>query len=482
MRRFGWLTLVWVSYLGLLSGSTGQCEDLAGFDEGSLEFFEKEVRPILVGRCFECHAGGDRAPKGGLRLDSRDAILKGGDTGPAVSLSDPATSLFLSAINYGDIYQMPPKSKLPSSELAVLTKWVLARLPWPKNSSAAVGKVKPFDLAARAAEHWCWRPVQDIGPPEVKQTDWPVSTIDRFILAKLESRGLKPASPADRRVLLRRTYFDLIGLPPTPDEVEQFVQDQEDRAFEKVVDRLLDSVHFGERWARHWLDLTRYAETRGHEFEPIIPNAWQYRDYVIRAFDADVPYNRFLTEHIAGDLIEPRWRTSPAASPPNAFPVNESILGTAFWFLGEEVHSPVDVRKDETDRMDNRLDVMSKTFLGLTVACARCHDHKFDAISQRDYYALAGFAISGSYRQIRVDTFEQDRQIARQLEKLRSREHGTRSPSALAQGVPTSHGQTGSLLARCEARLGRRYIEFEVGRLRATAVGTDPEIDRRTGA
>lgn len=420
MRRFGWLMLVWASSFGLMSVSAVPSEDSAAFDDTSLEFFEKEVRPILVARCFECHAGGDRAPKGGLRLDSRDAVLKGGDTGPAASLKDPASSLFLSAINYGDIYQMPPKSKLSSHELAVLTKWVLAGLPWPKDSSAAVGTVKPFDLAARAAEHWCWRPVQDVAVPAVKQTDWPVSTIDRFILAKLESRGLKAALPADRRILLRRTYFDLIGLPPTPDEVEQFVHDQDPQAFEKAVDRLLDSVHFGERWARHWMDLTRYAETRGHEFEPIIPNAWQYRDYVIRAFNTDVPYDRFLTEHIAGDLMEPRWRTSPAASPPNAVPINESILGTAFWFLGEEVHSPVDVRKDETDRIDNRLDVMSKTFLGLTIACARCHDHKFDAISQRDYYALAGFAISGSYRQIRVDTFEQDDRIARELERLRS--------------------------------------------------------------
>ena len=301
MHRSGWLTFVWLACLGFLSVSTGRTEDPSAFDDASLEFFEKEVRPILVARCFECHAGGDRAPKGGLRLDSRDAVLKGGDTGPAVELGDPAKSLFLSAINYGDIYQMPPKSKLPPSELAVLTKWISTGLPWPKDSSAAAGTVKPFNLAARAAEHWCWRPVKDVAPADVMQKDWPVSTVDRFILAKLESKGLTPALPADRQVLLRRVYFDLIGLPPSLEEVEQFVQDLDPKAFERVVDRLLGSVHFAERWARHWLDLTRYAETRGHEFEPIIPNAWQYRDYVIRALHADVPYDRFLTEHIAGD-------------------------------------------------------------------------------------------------------------------------------------------------------------------------------------
>jgi len=420
MDRFVRLTLPALACLGLLSVSVGRSEDKLAFDDASLEFFEKEVRPILVTRCFECHSGGARTPKGGLRLDSREALLKGGDTGLAVTPGDPAKSLLVSAINYGDLYQMPPKSKLPAGEIAVLTKWVGMGLPWPKETSSVAGTVKPFDLAARAAEHWCWNPVKDSEPPTITQKDWPVSTVDRFILARLESRRLSPAPPADPRALLRRVYFDLVGLPPSPEEVEEFSQDQGPHAFERVVDRLLGSVQFGERWGRHWLDLTRYAETRGHEFEPIIPNAWQYRDYVIRALNADVPYDRFLTEHIAGDLVEPRWRAVPDRASQPVLPINESLLGTGFWFLGEEVHSPVDIRKDETDRIDNRLDVMSKTFLGLTVACARCHDHKFDAISQRDYYALAGFAISGSYRQIRIDTFEQHRQIARQLDEHRA--------------------------------------------------------------
>ncbi|MEI8019086.1 MAG: PSD1 and planctomycete cytochrome C domain-containing protein [Schlesneria sp.] len=420
MDRFVRLVLLWLTCLGLTLGSVGLSKDSSEFDEASLEFFEKQVRPILAAKCFECHSTGKGSLKGGLALDSREALLKGGDTGPGVMLDKPSESLFVSAINYGDVYQMPPKSKLPANEIAVLTRWVEMGLPWPKEAVSKAGTVKPFDLASRTSEHWCWQPVKNIALPDVHQKDWPITDTDRFILAKLESRGLKPTNPADKRTLLRRVYFDLIGLPPSPEEVEQFVQDQRPQALEVVVDRLLGSVHFGERWGRHWLDLTRYAETRGHEFEPVIPNAWQFRDYVIRALNADVPFDRFLTEQIAGDLIEPRWRKTENTQTPPPLPINESLIGTGFWFLGEEVHSPVDIRKDETDRMDNRLDVMSKTFLGLTVACARCHDHKFDAISQKDYYALAGFAISGSYRQVRVDTAEQHHQIALQLDELRS--------------------------------------------------------------
>ena len=414
------VSLHWLACLGILMATATGAEKLPATDEALIEFFEKEVRPILVSRCFECHSGSEKTTKGGLRLDSRDAVLKGGDTGPAVSLEDPSTSLFVSSINYGDLYQMPPKSKLPANEIAVLTKWIEKGIPWPAESASAVATVKTFDIAARATQHWCWQPVTETSPPAVKQSNWPATNFDRFILSKLETAGLNPAPQADKGVLLRRVYFDLIGLPPTPDEVEQFARDTRPNALEPVVDRLLESVHFGERWARHWLDLTRYAETRGHEFEPIIPNAWQYRDYVIRAINADVPYDRFLTEQIAGDLIAPRWRTSANSASPAALPINESLIGTGFWFLGEEVHSPVDIRKDETDRVDNRLDVMSKTFLGLTLACARCHDHKFDAISQKDYYALAGFVISSNYRQIRVDTFEQHQQIAQKLNSIRN--------------------------------------------------------------
>lgn len=421
MRWFVRMFLIWLVCLACPCVSTGLSDDSPVFTEAALEFFEKDVRPVLVARCYECHSAQSGSPRGGLSLDSRAGLLTGGDTGPAVVLDQPAESLLLSSVNYGDLYQMPPKSKLPPEEIAILTRWVEMGLPWPHEKTSGSGLVKPLDIAERKAAHWCWQPLGVVTLPDTGGSNWPITSADKFILAGLQSRGLSPAPAADKQTLLRRVYFDLIGLPPSPQDVEQFLRDESPSAFENVVDRLLDSAHFGERWGRHWLDLARYAETRGHEFEPLIPNAWQYRDYVIRALNEDVRYDRFLAEQVAGDLLEPRWRSGVDSKRANELPINEAVLGTAFWFLGEEVHSPVDIRKDETDRMDNRLDVLTKSFLGLTVACARCHDHKFDAISQKDYYALAGYALSGSYRQVRVDTAEQHRRIALQLEEQRSK-------------------------------------------------------------
>ena len=381
--------------------------------EAGSEFFEKQVRPLLVARCYECHSTKAQKVKGGLLLDSRAGLLKGGDTGPAVVPGNAKESLLIDAVNYGDLYQMPPKSKLAAEEIAVLTKWVEMGAPWPENAIAAAtttpaDPTRSFDLAKRKGEHWSWRPLQAFPPPSVKNSDWGRQPLDRFILAKLEEKRLTPAPPADKRTLIRRAYFDLAGLPPPPDEVEAFVKDDSPQAFATVVNRLLDSPQFGERWARHWLDLVRYAESRGHEFDYNIPNAFEYRDYVIRAFNADVPYDQFVTEHIAGDLLP-----APRMNSDEGF--NESIIGTGFWFLGEGVHSPVDIRKDECDRVDNMVDVFSKTFLGLTVACARCHDHKFDAISQADYYALTGYIKSSSYRLARFETWQNDRQKAAEL-------------------------------------------------------------------
>lgn len=387
-------------------------DDVPDFSPESLDFFEKKVRPILVARCFECHSGDDQEPKGGLRLDSRAAIISGGDAGPAVIPGNAAKSLLVDAINYGELYQMPPKSRLPAEEVAILTRWVELELPWPADPRAAKSADETqFDLQQRRASHWAWQPIRSTPPPAIAHADWPRSDIDRFILARLEQAGLDPAPAAEKRTLLRRVTFDLLGLPPTPQQVRAFVEDDSEAAFEKVVDRLLESPAFGERWARHWLDLVRYAESRGHEFDYDSPNAYQYRDYVIRALNADLPYDQFVTEHIAGDLLE-----TPRLHPQQGF--NESILGTGFWFLGEWIHSPVDIRQDETDRFDNMVDVFSKTFLGLTVACARCHDHKFDAISQRDYYALFGFLQSSEYRQAPFDSLVHNQQIARQLAQL----------------------------------------------------------------
>jgi hypothetical protein len=258
--------------------------------------------------------------------------------------------------------------------------------------------VKPFNLKERA-KHWSFQPVRQVAPPDVKNGAWSTNALDRFVLAKLEMNGLSPPGAADKRTWLRRVTFDLIGLPPTPAEVEAFLADDSPAAHDAVVERLLASPHYGERWGRHWLDLVRFAETAGHEFDYEIRNAYRYRDYVIRAFNADVPYDQFVLEHLAGDLLQ-----NPRRHPVEGF--NESILGTGFFLLGEGVHSPVDVRDDAMLRTDNQIDVLSKTFLGLTVACARCHDHKFDAISTRDYYALAGFLMSSRHQQAFIDAPE----------------------------------------------------------------------------
>lgn len=415
------------------------------FDPAALEFFENEVRPILVRRCHECHAAGDDAPKGNLRLDSREAVLKGGDTGPAMVPGQPEQSLLIDAINYGDTYQMPPKSKLPAAEIAVLTKWVALGAPWPAADGGPAAKSQVFDLAARKAAHWCWQPVSERPLPAVRQSAWPQQDLDHFILARLEESGLSPAPAADKRTLIRRAYFDLIGLPPTPEEVSAFLADESPEALATVVDRLLDSPHFGERWARHWLDLTRYAETFGHEFDYPIEHAYKYRDYVIRALNADVPYDRFVLEHVAGDLLTP-----PRLHPTDGY--NESVLGTGFWWFGEATHAPVDVHGDEANRIDNQLDVFGKTFLGLTIGCARCHDHKFDAISTKDYYALAGYLQSSRRNEAFLDRHGQVAAAAAQLREIKRR-GDTEFVAELTRATPGGADVARYLLAARESQL-----------------------------
>src|SRR6516162_9830149 len=384
-------------------------------DPAAIEFFESKIRPVLSEHCYRCHSSTAKKLKGKLLLDSREGILKGGESGPVIVAGKPEKSRLIQAIHYTDVdLSMPPNAKLPDAVISDLTKWVKMGAPWlhDKVVSKAPKNKYDLDLAKRKKEHWAWQPIQPGKIPAVKDKSWPLDPIDHFILSKLDEKGLKPAPAADRRTWIRRVTFALIGLPPTPEDVDAFVKDTSKEAWEKVVDRLLASPHFGERWGRHWLDLVRYAETRGHEFDYPAPNAYQYRDYVIRALNLDLPYDQFVTEQIAGDLL-PRPRRHPTEG------FNESVLGTAFWFLGEELHSPVDVRQDQADRFDNMLDVFGKTFLGLTIACARCHDHKFDAISTRDYYALSGFLESSGYRLARFDSMEHNRRVARDLLQLR---------------------------------------------------------------
>jgi len=399
------------------------------------EFFEKQIRPVLVEHCYKCHSKDSAKLKGGLRVDGRKLLLAGGDNGPSLVPGDPAKSKLIEAVRYANPdLQMPPKGKLPEATIRDLEAWIKAGAPWPGDDTQLSGKAE-FDLAKRKADHWTWAPIKSQNPPKVKNTSWPTDPIDRFILAKLEAKQLRPAPPADKLVWLRRVTFALTGLPPTPEEIAAFQKDDSKQAFEKVVDRLLASPHFGERWGRHWLDLMRYAESRGHEFDPDIPNAYQYRDYVVRALNADVPYTRFVLEHLAGDVLpDPRIDAKTDT--------NESIIGTGFWHLGEEVHSPVDIRQDQAERLDNRIDVMTKAFLGLTVSCARCHDHKFDAISTKDYYALYGLLEGSSYRQVRIDGWTQNRDVAKALVRAPvSREAQPSVPGAVVDYANVKPGE-----------------------------------------
>ena len=463
MRCVGICVFVLATAVRLAHGAGG------GADEAADAFFETRVRPVLADQCYNCHSSTAPKLKGGLYLDNHDAILKGGDSGPALVPHQPQSSRLIEAIGWKNVdLQMPPKHRLTDVQIADLTHWVEIGAPWPaKDVARAAGAARPvFDLQARKAARWCWKPIGNVTPPPVKDAAWARSPIDAFILARLEEKGLNPAPPADRRTLIRRAYFDIIGLPPSPEQVKAFVDDPSPDAFEKVVDGLLASDHFGERWARHWMDLVRYGESRGHEFDHLIPNAWQYRDYLIRAFNADVPYDQFVREAIAGDLLpSPRLSAKTGA--------NESILGTGFWFLGEEIHSPVDIRQDEADRMNNRVDTMTKAFLGLTVGCARCHDHKFDAISQKDFYSLNGFLLSAGYRQAPFEAMGKNEKIAADLAALRD----AARPKLIAAALQDERPGLSRLAAYLLASRAILLAEQNHGPPNANRDATAPELD-----
>ncbi|HWE35629.1 MAG TPA: PSD1 and planctomycete cytochrome C domain-containing protein [Isosphaeraceae bacterium] len=351
-------------------------------DPARIEFFEAKVRPVLAANCVGCH--GPDKQKAGLRLDSRAAILQGGDSGPAVQPGEPEQSLLVEVIRYNDEPRMPPKARLKDVEIAALTRWVADGLPWPDAGPAP----RPTTAAATATvtaedrSFWSFRPVRDVPPPAVRDGHWPKSDIDRFILAKLEEKGLQPVGPADKRTLIRRATFDLTGLPPSSAEIDAFLGDDSPDAFARVVDRLLASPHYGERWGRHWLDVARYGEDQAHTFEArLYPDGWRYRDWVVRAFNDDMPYDRFVTDQVAGDLIDGPGR-------------DDRLAALGFFALG-----PVYYGKAVFDEYDDRVDTLCRGFLGLTVACARCHDHKYDPIPQKDYYSLAGVFSSTTYRE-----------------------------------------------------------------------------------
>ena len=353
--------------------------------EAGSERFEKKVRPLLAERCWRCH-GAEQA-KGGLRLDTADALLAGGESGPAVVPGKPDESPLIAAVRYSDGLKMPPKGKLSDAEVLELTEWVRAGAIWPGGASApASPSPEPTKKAGPPSledgkSFWAFQPPRDPSPPAVRDAAWVRSPIDRFILAALEEKGLAPAPEADKRSLIRRATFDLTGLPPTPEEVEAFLADQGPDAFARVVDRLLASSRYGERWGRHWLDLARFADSNGMDENVAYANAFRYRDYVIRAFNADTPYTQFIREQLAGDLL-PRSEDEAAN--------RNRMIATGFLVLGPKMLAEDDPLKMEMDIIDEQVDTVGKVFMGLTLGCARCHDHKFDPIPTADYYSLAG--------------------------------------------------------------------------------------------
>ncbi len=351
----------------------------AGADEG-VEFFEKKIRPLFLDQCAKCHGAEAVKIKGGLRLDSREAILKGGDSGAAITPGEPEKSLLIQAVRYtdADLKMPPPKDgvdrKLSDAQIADLAQWVKMGAPCPPT----------FASTGDLLKHWAFQPVANPPAPAVKDAAWPKTSVDAFVFAKLESTGLAPAPPADKRTLLRRATYDLTGMPPTPEECDAFLADSSPQAYEKVVERLLGSPAYGEKWGRKWLDVVHYADTAGNDTDHPAPFAWRYRNYVINAFNHDLPFDQFLREQIAGDILagtQPRERYA------------ECVSATGYLAVSRRFGSGKDDRDDHLN-VEDIIDTLGKATLGLTIGCARCHNHKYDPITARDYYGLYGIFAS----------------------------------------------------------------------------------------
>jgi len=356
---------------------TAAAQDSPEFSREQLDFFETRIRPVLVEHCLECHSAASRPLQGGLRLDSRPGLLKGGDSGPAVVPGEPATSLLIKALRH-DGYAMPPKGRLSDAIVSDFENWIRMGLPDPRAADTLTAQ-RVIDIAA-GREHWAFKPIIDPGPPSVSLQNWCKDPVDQFILAQLERHQLGPAEDAERHLWLRRVSLDLTGLPPSPDEISHYISDASPQAESTVVDRLLNSRSFAERWARHWLDLTGYADQVGTSNDVFAEHSWRYRDYVIDAFHTDKPWDRFVIEQLAGDLL-PIESAAERAS---------AVTATGFLLVGDvEIVNPDKLRL-ETDHIDFQLQRIGAAFMGMTLGCARCHDHKFDPIAVDDYYAIAG--------------------------------------------------------------------------------------------
>ncbi|MGK0190004.1 MAG: hypothetical protein ACI9R3_005823 [Verrucomicrobiales bacterium] len=364
--------------LGAMFGAWS-CGVVSAVEDPAAAFFEKEIVPVLERRCYECHSHESGKAKSGLVLDTRSGWEHGGDSGPALIPGNPNESLIIAAVRYGNVdTQMPPKGKLPEGEIALLEKWVAMGAPDPRQSEVSAEKTSVDIEAGR--KHWAYQPIRESASPAVKEGQWPLTASDTFLLARLEGEGIRPAAETDRYTWLRRVSLDLTGLPAIPEEVAAFIADDSEDAFARVADRLLGSRAFGERWARHWLDLTGYADQVGTANNVMATDGWRYRDYLVDAFNADKPFDRFVREQIAGDLIREGTVEERAAA----------LIATGFLLLGD-----IDIANSNKDQMrvdvtDQQVSKVGTAFLGMTLGCARCHDHKFDPIPVEDYYAIAG--------------------------------------------------------------------------------------------
>jgi hypothetical protein len=376
------ILLTTVISLALLAGSTTAQPQARKDTAEGIAFFEKKIRPVLVKSCYKCHSTAADKSRGELTLDTKAGIRKGGESGDGIVPGDLKASLVYTAIRYEDKFlQMPPNEQLPAAVIADFARWIEMGAPDPRDGKQIAKK--DWDAAT---DLWCLQPIQNPAIPKVANSAWPKSDVDRLLLARMEKEGLEPVGDAEPLALLRRLHFDLVGLPPSPEEMASFLREYDankQTAVENLVDRLLASNHFGERWGRHWLDVVRFAESNGKERDVIFPHAWRYRHYVIDAFNADKPFDRFITEQIAGDLL-------PAA---NADERNELLIATGFLALGPKSFMKKG-KGFEMDLIDDQIDTTSRAFLGLTVSCARCHDHKFDPIPTKDYYSLGSIFAS----------------------------------------------------------------------------------------
>jgi mono/diheme cytochrome c family protein len=412
--------LVMLCFVSILQVSYVSAQVAGPANKEAVEFFEIRIRPLLAKKCFACHTN---LRMGGLQLDSREGLLKGGDSGPAIVLGDPDNSLLIQAVRRThERIKMPPPGKLPDEEIADFATWVKRGAVWPE----ATGVVSPsnqkgeYVITAEQRAFWSFQPLRKPPLPSVKDHGWPKSPLDRFILSKLEQKGLRPVKPAGKRALIRRATFDLVGLPPTPEEVDAFVSDSSPDAFAKVIDRLLASPHYGERWGRYWLDYARYADEKLARGDAKYANAFRYRDWVIQAFNNDMPYDLFVKAQIAGDLIKPE---------------NHENLKAGLGFFGL---TPQD--------QDDRVDITTRVFLGLTGGCARCHDHKYDPIPTKDYYSLLGIFRSTEYHETALAPEGVVNEYQQRKKKIEAQKE------AIKEFVDKHTSELGEILARKTSR------------------------------